>query len=188
MDAFDCTFEYILYNSYMADKIFHPLSNFPFQFFSHIQNSSSPFFNFYPLPDLTGLLFHHLLPPLLSSNVFLLSPGGRQLPALWRFGLCSLLSVSRQQAVHAGKPLQWVHQWSALPSLLPPWSGEVPVLLQQIALFGWHPCLAEREWVNGSVLPFAGVSAQCAIGLSKLSQPQFCSNPKCSWWGVSKHN
>lgn len=87
-------------------------------------------------------------PPLPPPNTFLLPPGGRQLPALWRLGLRSLLPVSRQQAVHAGEPLQRVHQRSALPSLLPPRSGEVPVLLRQIAPFGPLPRLAER-WVVG---------------------------------------
>lgn len=46
------------------------------------------------------------VPLLPLSHVFLRSPGGGHLPALRRFGLRPLLPVSRQQAVHAGEPLQ----------------------------------------------------------------------------------
>lgn len=70
------------------------------------------------------------------------------MPALWRFGLRPLLPVSRQQAVHAGEPLQRVHQRSALPSLLPSRRGEVPVLLQRAASFGRASGPAESQSVN----------------------------------------
>lgn len=113
-------------------------------------------------------------PLLLLSHVFHLSPGGRRVPALWRFGLRPLLPVSRQQAVHAGEPLQRVHQRSTLPSLLPSWSGEVPVLLQQAAPFGRQSGPAERQSVNDCAPLCVTVSS------AELPRPRFCSNPECS--------
>lgn len=92
-DASDGSFEYIIQRK--AERISTCCRTFIFSGFNML---TLPLHPFKRLPDPSA--------PLLLSHVFLLSPGGRHLPALWRFGLRPLLPVSRQQAVHAGEPLQ----------------------------------------------------------------------------------
>lgn len=148
-DASDGSFEYIIQRT--VDRISTCCRTF---IFSGSDMLSLPPHPFNRLPDPSAAL-------LLLSHVFLLSPAGGHLPALWRFGLRPLLPVSRQQAVHAGEPLQRVHQRSALPSLLPSWSGEVPVLLQQAAAFGRQSGPAESQSVNESAPLCVTVSSAC---------------------------
>lgn len=72
----------------------------------------------------------------LSVCLFDMPAGCQRLSAVWRFRLCPLLPVPRQQALHVGHPIQRVHEGPALSGLLSRGPGTLPVL-----------CPIEEQWL-----------------------------------------